>query len=93
MSEVESIIFDLVPPVWVIVAVLGALCAAVLAVIRPPPLVRFPAQLLAGLVGAAAGQLIGDSAGLGDLLLGDTHVVGVVIGALLAVVVVRRLAP
>jgi uncharacterized membrane protein YeaQ/YmgE (transglycosylase-associated protein family) len=82
---------DVVPPVWVVVALLGAIWGSAWAVLRPPPARTFPAQFLGGVLGAAIGQFMGNGFGLNDQLLGDVHVFAVSVGACVVVVVVRRM--
>ena len=79
-----------IPAVLVVAIVLGALWITVIAVAFPPPLRLFPRILLAGIVGALAGQLLADRIALGDPLFGDAHLVAISAGSLIVSSIVRR---
>ncbi len=83
----------LVQPVWVLVSVFGALAVSAAAVIWPPRLSRYPVNVGIGVIGAALGQSVADSIPIGDAFVGDAHVIGITVGALLGAAVVRRLLP
>jgi len=85
-------IVQLVPPVWLSVSLLGVIWTVASFVVSPPRVRQIPPSILGGVGGAALGQIVGDRLGLGDPLLGDAHFAGITIGALLAIVVVRRFA-
>ncbi len=83
----------LVAPVWVLVGLVGALGTAVSGVVAPPSLRQLPRSLAGAVVGAGLGHLIGEGFAAPDPLVGDLHLGTAALGALLAVVIVRRLIP
>jgi hypothetical protein len=82
---------EIVRPTWLLLAIAGAFWAAAFSAVVPPPLRGVGWVFLAGLTGAAAGQYLAAAASLRELMLGDAHLLEASVGALLAVVVVRRL--
>ncbi len=89
--DVLSSIFEAIHPAWIVVALVGAVWAGIVCVAVPPRADQFPKNLGAALLGAVAGQ-----AASGVLLhstptLGDVQIVGVSIGSVVALGIVRLL--
>jgi hypothetical protein len=83
---------DLVPPVTILAAAVGALWAAAIATAFPPPFRLFPRILVAAVVGSLVGQWLADDLSFKDLLIGDAHIPSISAGAVLVSSVVRRLS-
>jgi hypothetical protein len=85
-------VVELISPVWISVLLLGVIWTAVSSAVAPPSIRQVPLILPGAVAGAAIGQLVADAISLDDILLGDAHLGGITVGALLVIVVVRRLA-
>jgi uncharacterized membrane protein YeaQ/YmgE (transglycosylase-associated protein family) len=82
---------EAIRPAWVLLTLAGCFWAAIWSAAVPPPFRAVGWLFVAGVVGAAAGQLIADAAALNDPMVGDAHLVVASLASLLTVVVVRRL--
>lgn len=82
----------LVAPAWILTGLVGALCASFVAVIAPPRFAQFPGMLVAAIIGAGLGGILAGVVGINVAAMGDVHTTGDVIGALVAVAIVRRRA-
>jgi hypothetical protein len=91
--ETVSSILEAIPPAWIVVALIGAGWAGISCVVFPPRFDRFPGILGAALAGAAAGQLSGATLIHGTPMVGDVQVVGVSLGAVAALGIVRFFRP
>ena len=84
--------FALVPATWILIALLGGLWASLAATLFPLGFRAFLGTLVAAIVGAVIGEAFLSGLGLTSFRLGDVQMLGVSLGALFAIAVVRRLA-
>jgi len=84
--------FPLPPaPVWVLCCMVGAGGAVILDLIRPRGFVSIVQSLFAGVFGAVGGQVIAQVFGWTPILVGEISVVTAVLGALVSILVARRM--
>ncbi|HUX87481.1 MAG TPA: hypothetical protein VMW65_10805 [Chloroflexota bacterium] len=82
----------LVPPAWILIVLLGGLWASLAATLFPLGIRAYLGTLVAAIVGAVIGEAFLSGLGLPSLRLGDIQMLGVSLGAVFAIAVVRRLA-
>ncbi|HLH71848.1 MAG TPA: hypothetical protein VKX96_01090 [Chloroflexota bacterium] len=83
-------ILGILPPAWILVALLGALWASFAATLYPLRARPFLRSLAAAIIGAAVGDTLGLAFGITTLSVGDVQVLSVSLGAVLAILIVRR---
>jgi len=84
--------FALVPPAWILIVLIGGLWASLTATLFPLGFRAFLGTFVGAIVGAVVGEAFLSGLGVTSLRLGDVQVLGVSLGAVFAIVVVRRLA-
>lgn len=90
MTTVSDVLQPLAP-VWVLCWLLGGIGAVLADVIRPRGLVGLVHLVIVGAFGAVAGQVVAEFTGFSHLVIGELHVVEAAVGALVTILVARRM--